>query len=218
MDIASLPIVNPTDDSGRAQWAGFDGLTELPSERELRELGFNDHISDSWYYNGRVASGISINITVAKLPLAKFEGKLLYGYKELICDEFFGQPAYFGLMKEESRFEIAERINAELSRLRDGGLQLKIDPREYSWEDWADEAGLQGLTGEIDRGLGRAEPPRLPSPEEPIDLEILRAVAKLIDEESENLKWDSVAGPMSLGEYVAPTAIRAYLKLQAAKK
>ena len=211
-----LSEIDPKD--GRIQWAGWDGITPLPSEERLREFGFTDHSPEHWYYTDRVGSAESINITVNKEPVGLVQGKPVYGYRELIVDEYFGQPAFFGKMLPKPRYEIAQRISEQLAMLRDAGLDLLIDPLEYGWEGWNPDNAILGEAGELDYDWIDAAPesskpqaePAVSVPE-PIDAEILRDVAEVIDREAKNLESDSLALGMSLGEYVAPTAIRTYL-------
>ena len=211
---AELSEINRKDD--RSQWAGWDGITPLPSEERLREFGFTDHSPEYWYYTNRVGSAESINITVSKEPLGLIGGEPVYSYRELIVDEYFGQPAYFGRMRPPVRYEIATKISEQLGMLRDAGLELEIDPREYGWEGWNPANAILGESGELDYDWIDAAPESskaqsVASIPEPIDPEILREVAAVIDREAENLKADSLAIGMSLGEYVAPTAIQSYL-------
>lgn len=45
-----------------------------------------------------------------------------------------------------------------------------------------------------------------------LDADILKQVAAAIDREAENFRWDSLAIGMTMGDYIAPTAVRTYLK------
>jgi len=197
---------------------GWDGITPLPSEERLREFGFTDYSPEYWYYTARVGGGESINITVNKTPVLRSGNPAAYHYRELIVDEFFGQPAYFGRMLPKPRYEIAQRISEQLAMLRDAGLEIEIDPREYGWEGWSPDHAIMGEAGELDYDWIDAESAGSKPQAEPaistlevIDAEILREVAAVIDREAESLKSDSLALGMGLGEYVAPTAIQTYL-------
>lgn len=200
-----------------------DGITTLPSEEALRAFGFTGHREGYWYYTARVGSAETLNITVAKEPLAGYSdpslGEPVYGYTELVMDEYFGQPAYFGQMKEEHRIALATKLFGVLRGLYLLGLQIEVDPQEYGWESWPEGEKLQGhiwgnsVPEELKEPfLAICSEPEPEADELTLDPELLKLVAAAIDQEAVNLQWDSVAGAMSLGEYAAPTAIRTYLQ------
>lgn len=124
---------------------GTDGVTFLPAEDKLRDFGFTDHRPGYWYYCTRVNARETLNITIAKQPIGDVKGEPVYSYNELVMDEDFGQPAYFGGMVEPYRSEIARRISSSLEKLLILGLQLQVDPREYAWAAWPEGKPLQGI-------------------------------------------------------------------------
>jgi len=209
-----------------------DGLTTLPSEEKLRALGFTDRDPEVWYFSSHLASDIFFTVRVAKriqdTPLAEE----LYPYQELIIDNSFGQPAPLGAMNQEFRGVVLQRLVEALRRLRGAGLTVFVDPAEYYWEDWKG-GKLTGRDGEdliastqnaadVDSEALDVEPLRLSPSEELVPLGIdardLKRLGELIDREIDNAGWDSLAHGMTAGEYIAPTVIRAYLKLIGEKK
>lgn len=228
-----------------------DGVTFLPSEKKLREFGFTDHREDYWYYTTRVGSDESFNLTIPKTPIGHVLGEPVYSYTEGVIDEYFGQHAYFGGMKDEFRYPLAERLSTALSGLLDLGLLVRVHPEQYNWKGWPEGRPLLGMVSdrhtleqlrggfvyptsdEIPTVEARAsETPVEPledqapvqeaagdSLSEPIasdvvilDADILKQVAAAIDREAENFRWDSLATGMTMGDYIAPTAVRTYLK------
>lgn len=130
--------------------SGWDGLTFLPSEEELRAFGFTDHVPAHWYWSARVGSAESINITVDKTPVGEVDGKFVYAYKELVMDEYFGQPAFFGNMKAEFRADLTRRLHAHLQAANALGLTVAVNPREYCWEKWPENSALTGDPSELE--------------------------------------------------------------------
>lgn len=124
---------------------GADGVTFLPSEKALRDFGFSDHRPGYWYYCSRVNDRETLNITIPKEPIGDVKGESVYSYNELVMDEDFGQPAYFGGMVEPYRSTTARRVSAKLNELLLLGLQLQVDPREYAWKAWPEGKPLQGI-------------------------------------------------------------------------
>lgn len=121
-----------------------DGVTLLPSKKKLREFGFTDHREGYWYYSARLGTAESLNVTIPKKKLRKVLGDPVYSYNELVMDEFFGQPAYFGQMKEEFRTAIANELNLVLESLQELGLQIAVDPRNYGWKNWPEDKPITG--------------------------------------------------------------------------
>lgn len=236
-----------------------DGATFLPSEKKLRDFGFTDHRNGYWHYSARVGSSESFNLTIPKNPIGYVLGEPVYSYTEGVIDEFFGQHAYFGKMKDQFRYSLVEKLSTVLKGLMEIGLLIRVHPEEYSWEGWPPGRPLMGhfsdgqtieqlKTGFVyaisndpvatEEGAESA-PATVESPEaqepiqeaagdslsEPIasdvtiiDADILKQVATAIDREAENFRWDSLATGMTMGDYVAPTAIRLYLEGIAAKE
>lgn len=210
------------------------GQTFLPSEEKLRAFGFTDRREGYWHYTTRVSSDESFNITIPKEPVGEIDGEPVYRYEELVLDEDFGQPSYFGNLRPELRYAMAEAVSSVLEKTRALGLNVRVNPREYIWLNWPE--GRQLIGGYEDqrtldhiRSLDSAESTAqeavggdlsMPDTElvASLDSEILGQVAALIDAEAENFSWDSMAHGMTMGQYVAPTAIAAYLQAVSKKK
>jgi len=219
--------------------AGWDGLTELPAEPKLRELRFTDHNPKEWRFSRPMGSEIFFTVNIKKEGIDGGNGRLLHAYKELIIDEDFGQPTPLGGMNPEFRASVLARVSGALKELRQAGISVTVNPGQYYWEDW-DGGLLAGAEGELDlvdlQGIRKHSEEF--EDEEPAEQESgvlqlsnseavapigitaqeLKQIADLIDSEIENLSWDSLAHSMTAGEYVAPTVIRAYLKLIGEKK
>ena len=211
--------------------AGWDGLTELPDEDRLRELRFTDHNPKEWRFSRFLAYEIYFTVTIAK---AGFDAgnRQLYSYKELIVDEAFGQPAPLGAMNSEFRQKLLFRLVEALRELRSVGISVAVNPGQYYWDDWAggfleghsdEESILTEMAAENEVEIPAEPGPLQLSPAEAqiplgIDGKQLKQLADLIDSEIENLSWDSIAHSMTAGQYVAPTVIRAYLKLLGEQK
>lgn len=138
---------------------GYDGLTFLPSEATLRAHGFTDHRPSDWYYSDRVGSGESFEITIPKEPVGTVLSEPVYGYIEGVIDEAFGQHAYFGRMRDQFRYPLAEKISSKLSTFLKLGLRLQVNPSAYGWKEWPQTRPLIGLdsdraTLEALRGAG----------------------------------------------------------------
>jgi hypothetical protein len=101
-----------------------DGTTPVLPDQEMRALGFTDHREGFWYLCREVESRESLNITIEKST---------GDYEELVMDEDFGQPAYYGNMIEPYRSTITQRIDDELARLNAAGLTLAVDHSAYSY-------------------------------------------------------------------------------------
>jgi hypothetical protein len=123
-----------------------DGVTFLPSEDVLRKFGFTDHREGFWYYSARVDDRETLNITIPKAPFDHIKGEPVYSYNELVMDEDFGQPAYFGRMVEPHRSSIARRVSEVLGNLRDVGIQITVNPEEYAWENWPEAMPILGVS------------------------------------------------------------------------
>lgn len=209
MSIRTIPIPD-----------GWDGYTRIPSEEILREAGFTDRIPEQWYYHSRAGSAETLNITIKKAPAGEIDGEEVHIYKELVMDEFFGQPAYFGRMKEAYRTPLTEKLSGLLSTLNSLGLQIEVDPDEYGWDGWPANSPLTGASGEFG---GEADSPVAAAEEEvseatpaepileQIDPQLLAEIADVITTEAHNFAWEPLAHEMTMGQYVAPMVIRAHL-------
>ena len=227
-----------------AQGVDADGVTFLPSEEKLREFGFTDHREGYWYYSAPVGSNETFNLSIPKKPIGEVLGEPVYSYTESVIDELFGQYAYFGNMKDEFRYPLAVRLSGVLRGLLELGILIRVYPEAYSWKGWPESRPLLGMSSDQDTleqlqasfvYAGTEEAPEEPaitasepvaavptvsepSIESTLDPEILKQVAAAIDREAENFAYDSLAHGMTMGEYVAPTAIRLYLQGVAEKE
>lgn len=209
-----------------------DGLTLLPSEERLRKLGFTDHDSKAWYLSSYLAPEIFLTVRVFKVVDETSLPEGLHPYEELILDSGFGQPAPLGALNREFRGTVLVRLIEELRKLREAGITISVDPAQYYWGDWTG-GKLTGHYGEELIAAAQNAAEVIAEPAEPqlielspaeaqaplgITVDDLKRIADLIDSEIENLSWDSLAHSMTAGQYVAPTVIRAYLKLLNEKK
>lgn len=96
--------------------------TELLTDPTMRKLGFTDHVKSCWYLCVDLGSMMTLNITIDKRSGS---------WTEAVLDEYFGQPAYYGLLREPLRSTTAERIEAEIARLNEAGLNLAVTHEEY---------------------------------------------------------------------------------------
>lgn len=101
-----------------------DGITPLLSDEEMRELGFTDHREGYWYWCRSVDKKgyTTLNFTIDKLTGY---------YEELVMDESFGQPDYYGRAKPEFRDEIISNVDSFVAELNTSGLLLAVDHRAY---------------------------------------------------------------------------------------
>ena len=103
-----------------------DGNTPLLPDDQMRELGFTDRRTTHWYYAAMIGAYESINFTIEKAT---------GNYEELVMDEAFGQPAYYGRMVEPHRTEYRAAVEREVARMRDAGLNLVVDHTLYGFKD-----------------------------------------------------------------------------------
>jgi hypothetical protein len=106
----------------------YDGKTPILSDEEMRELGFTDHVETRWYLCRRVdkRGDTTLNITIEK------DSGL---YTELVMNEGFGQPEYYGNMKPEWRDLYRDTIDLELALLNKAGLTITVDHKAYGCKD-----------------------------------------------------------------------------------
>lgn len=99
-----------------------DGNTALLPEADMRALGFTDRRPDYWYFTKRVGSNESMNFTINKAN---------GNYEELVMDEMFGQPAYYGHMRPNFRDEIRANVDTIVGELNAAGLTVAVDHKAY---------------------------------------------------------------------------------------
>ena len=104
-----------------------DGITALLPDEKMREIGFTDHVETRWYFCRRVddKGHTTLNITIDKETGF---------YNELVMNEDFGQPEYYGQMKPEWRDLYRDTIDFYISELNKAGLTVTVDHREYGCE------------------------------------------------------------------------------------
>lgn len=102
----------------------YDGKTPLISDDKMRALGFTDNVDTRWYLCRRVDKQgyTTLNITIEK------DSGL---YTELVMDEGFGQPEYYGNMKPEFRDLYRDTIDFEVGILNTAGLTIQVDHKAY---------------------------------------------------------------------------------------
>lgn len=105
----------------------YDGVTPVLSDEKMRELGFTDNVDTRWYYCRRVDKK---GYTTLNITIDKDTGY----YKELVMDESFGQPEFYGQMKPEWRDLYRDTIDFHLSELNKAGLTIQVDHKAYGCE------------------------------------------------------------------------------------
>lgn len=104
-----------------------DGVTPLLSDTEMRTLGFTDHREGYWYWCRRVDKK---GYTTLNFTIEKDTGY----YEELVMDESFGQPDYYGRARKDLRDEIISNVDRFVAELNSQGLSLAVDHRVYGCE------------------------------------------------------------------------------------
>lgn len=133
-DSSNLPTIKPRIRITKRMKL-TDGTTPLLTDEQMRELGFTDRLKGRWYLSHRVGSRESFTLTIDKET---------GDYSESVIDEDFGQPAYFGRMRQEFRSDTVTRLWEVLNKLHTAGLRIKVDPCQYMWSDWPANRPLQG--------------------------------------------------------------------------
>lgn len=105
-----------------------EGRTPVLDDATMRSLGFTDHRPDYWYLCRRVDNNghVTLNITIQK--------ETGY-YTELVMNEDFGQPEYYGRMKPEYRDLYRDTVDFHIDSLKKAGLTITVDHREYGCDD-----------------------------------------------------------------------------------
>jgi len=98
--------------------------TELLPDEQMRELGFTDRVPTKWYLCRRVGPGVTFNVTVVK------DTGL---WDEVVLDEDFGQPAYYGIMREPYRTSIRDAVDAIVDELGAAGIRVAVNHRQYRY-------------------------------------------------------------------------------------
>lgn len=102
----------------------FSGKTPILSDEKMRELGFTDHAEGRWYFCRRIDNegATTLNIAIDK------ETGL---YEELVMNERFGQPEYYGRMKPQWRDLYRDTIDFYVDTLNLNGLNITVDHKAY---------------------------------------------------------------------------------------
>lgn len=122
----------------------LDGVTALPSEEKLLALGFSSHNPKQWYYSIPLTQSESFTLRLPKIPVTDDENGKTYEYEELVMDEYFCQPAYFGAMNPEYRQKITLKLIDVLAHLKKNSISIEVNPQEYGWSDWPENSPLTG--------------------------------------------------------------------------
>lgn len=97
-------------------------IEHLPNARRMRKIGFTDRREGFWYYCKEVGRNTTFNLTINKDT-----GK----YETLVMNESFGQPEYYGHMRDVYRAQIIANVDAVLHELGRDGVVVQFDHREY---------------------------------------------------------------------------------------
>ena len=100
--------------------------TPILPDANMRALGFTDRVEDHWYYCGRVGSDETVNFTIDKNTGV---------YNEMVMDESFGQPAYYGNMKPAYGIPMRQKVDQIIERLNAAGLTLAVDHTLYGFTE-----------------------------------------------------------------------------------
>lgn len=103
---------------------GFGAVLKPLNDKRMRELGFTDRNPEKWYLCRTVGSGSS---TTLNLTLHKQTGE----WEELVMNEDFGQPEYYGQMNPKYGDEIRRDVDKIVAEMSAAGLPFSVDHREY---------------------------------------------------------------------------------------
>ena len=114
-----------------------DGVTEMPSESILKQIGFKRMASGRWFYeknlkllDNRIPKSVVFLLTLDK------EGR----YKAEVIDDVFTTPYYFGVLWPEPKIFL-DAVNSILYSLSVVGLGIHMDYSRYGVSDSALAAG-----------------------------------------------------------------------------
>lgn len=101
----------------------IDGNTPILTEPEMRALGFTDRREGYWSLcKSLIPGATTFNVTINKAN---------GNYSELVMDEYFGQPEYYGNMKPEWRDRVRSKIDGHLHDLQAARLTVTVDHKQY---------------------------------------------------------------------------------------
>ncbi len=98
------------------------GVTAVPSDEQMRALGFTDHREGHWYLCRRVDSDTTLNVSIDKST-----GR----WREDVLNEFFGQPEPYDSMREPHRTNIRDRIDVIVAELASAGITIEVRHDAY---------------------------------------------------------------------------------------
>jgi hypothetical protein len=94
----------------------------MSNETLMRELGFTDHREGFWYRDYPLDKYTSLCLTI---------NKETEEWKEMVLNEMFCQPEYYGYAVKEWRDEIIAKIDSIIAELKKHGLPFEVDHRAY---------------------------------------------------------------------------------------
>lgn len=100
----------------------IDGNCTTLTDEQMRELGFTDHREGFWFYSKRLISSISFTVTIDKAT---------GDYSELVEDTDFGQPAFYGNMREPYRTQVHDGVERQIEHLAKHGIVIHVDHTQY---------------------------------------------------------------------------------------
>lgn len=114
-----------------------DGVTSMPSDSILKQIGFKRTAGGRWFYeknlkllDNRIPKSIVFLLTLDK------EGR----YKAEVIDDVFVTPYYFGVLWPEPKIFL-DAVNSILYSLSVVGLGIHMDYSRYGVSDSALAAG-----------------------------------------------------------------------------
>ena len=94
----------------------------MSEDQLMRSLGFTDHREGFWYLCRDVGDGTTLNVTIDKVSGS---------WEELVMNEAFGQPEFYGRMKPEFRDVIRANVDRIVAELNVVGIPVRVDHSEY---------------------------------------------------------------------------------------
>lgn len=97
-------------------------VSNLPNAKQMRRLGFTNRVEGQWYFCRSVGYDTTFNLTIWKESGA---------YDITILNESFGQPEYYGNMREVYKNQIMANIDVIVYELNRDGIEVEINHAEY---------------------------------------------------------------------------------------
>ena len=95
---------------------------KLLAAKQMRHIGFTDRREGYWYLCKRVGSDTTFNLTINKETGT---------YETDVMNESFGQPEYYGQMRDVYRAQMIANIDVILYELERDGVKVEFDHAEY---------------------------------------------------------------------------------------